>query len=107
MLLDDRSMRMHHKGVFENRIIEGKLASGKFYDKDKMILIIEAPIPVSDESYKFELKFNDQALFNSIKSHISKNLDRIIVVAGSWGKSDVFNVFRSNISSKKQIHIVK
>jgi hypothetical protein len=107
MLLDERSMKMHYKGVFGNRIIEGKHASGRFYDKEKMIITIAAPLPVSDKSYKFELKFNDRSSFNEIKNNIFNNLDKIIVIAGSWEKTCVFNVFQSSISSKKQIYMVK
>lgn len=103
MLLDDRSEYMYPKGVFGNRVIESKVKSGAFYDSMKMEICLVAP---SSQKYKFILQFIDRSLFNTLKKSLFNNRDKLIVVSGHWERSGTFNVFCTEIVSKKQIVVI-
>lgn len=103
MLLDDRSEYMYPKGVFGNRVIESKVKSGAFYDSTKMELRLVAP---SSQKYEFILQFVDRALFDTIKNSLYSNRDKLIVLSGLWEQSGTFNVFCTEIVSKKQIVVI-
>lgn len=105
MLVDDRSFYMYPKGVFGYRIIEGKIFKGHFYNSDKLEIKITAPI--TNCAYTFLLKFQRKILFNTIRENIYANRDKIMVVAGKWKPSGTYNMFCADISSKKQITIIR
>ena len=105
MLLDNRSFYMYPKGVFGQRLIEGKSKRPRFYDSSKK----EISLIISDEGkeYTFILEFDDENLFKEIKNVVFPNRDYLVVVAGKWRSSGSFNVFCTTVSSKKQIAIIK
>lgn len=105
MLLDNRSAYMYPKGVFGWRLIEGKCKVGSFYDKSKneIHLIFEA----DKVKYNFILHFVDNSLFKDLRSKLYNNRDKLIVVASKWNKTEIFNVFSAEITSKKQLAIIK
>ena len=105
MLVDDRSSYMYPKGVFGYRIIEGMAIRGHFYNPNKLEIKIAAPI--TNSTYTFILKFREKSLFNTIRNNIYANRDKIVLVAGEWKPSGIFNVFCADIESKKQITIIK
>ncbi len=96
---------MYPKGVFGWRIIEGKCKRPYFYDSTKKEIMLTAS--TDGEEYTFILKFGEEALFKEIKNDIFPNKEYLIVVAGKWSNSGIFNVFCSTVSSKKQLAIIK
>lgn len=105
MLLDNRSFYMYPKGVFGWRIIEGKCRKPYFYDSTKKEIYLT--VSTDSEEYTFTLKFDDEDLFKEIKNDIFPNREYLIIVAGKWGNSGIFNVFCSAFSSTKQLKIIK
>jgi hypothetical protein len=93
---------MYPKGVFGNRIIEGKRGNKYYYYSATLELRITAPI--KEGKYTFSLQFNNRELWREIKNHLFNNPDCIVVVAGEWKPTSTFNTFRSAITSKKQIY---
>lgn len=100
MLLDDRSEYMYPKGVFGNRIIEARVRAGNFYDPNKREIYLVAP---SSQKYEFILQISDMKLFGLIRDTLFNNRDKFIIVAGLWETSGTFNVFKTNLTSQKQI----
>ena len=78
---------------------------GNFYDKSKneIHLIFEA----DKVKYNFILHFVDNSLFKDLRSKLYNNRDKLIVVASKWNKTEIFNVFSAEITSKKQLAIIK
>ena len=104
MLLDNRSAYMYPKSVFGYRIIEGMAIRGRFYDSDKLEIKIAAPI--TDLTYKFILKFDEEALFKQARNMIFANREKIIIAAGEWKPSGRFNVFYTDVKNKKQMSVI-
>lgn len=105
MLLDNRSVHMYPKGVFDWRIIEGKCKSGRFYDTAKLEISLTSS--TDGEEYTFILKFDSEEVFKEIKNDIFPNREYLVVVAGQWRSVGSFNVFCTLFSSKKQLAIIK
>lgn len=103
MILDDRSLYRYPKGCFGKKIIESCI-NGRVYDNEKKQIFLVAPIV--NKKYSFVLQFKDDKLYRTIRDEIYNNKDKM-VVAGEWGKSEVFNCFISDIHSRKQILIIK
>lgn len=103
MLLDDRSEYMYPKGVFGNRIVEAKIKTGKFYNPNKKEIYLLGP---SSRKYEFILQVSDNELFSFIRDSLFNNRDRLVIVAGRWESSATFNVFKTNVTSKRQIKII-
>lgn len=104
MILDDRSKYRYPKGCFENRIVES-LPKRKLYDNTKKQLYLSAPI--NSGKYSFILQFANEILYRTIRDEIYNNRDKIIIVAGKWEASGVYNSFVAEVISKKQIAIIK
>ncbi len=104
MLLDDRSEYRYPKGCFGNRIIE-TIVKKRIYDDDKKQIYLAAPI--RSKKYTFILEFNDINTYQTIRSEIYNNGDKIIVVAGNWKSSNQYNSFIATVYGKKQIAIIK
>lgn len=104
MIVDDRSEYMYPKGVFGYRLIEGE-AIGYFYNSEKLEIKILAPI--ASRKYSFILKFDEEKLFHDIQKGIYENRDKIIVIAGKWQSTGKFNIFYADITSKRQVSIIK
>lgn len=102
ILVDDRSIYMYPKGVYGYRLIEAKCRK-YFYENNNFFLVSS----VNGEEYQFELKCIDDSLFVEIKDLLFANQDKIIVVAGLWEKSGVYNRFSTIFNSKRQIKITK
>jgi len=100
MLFDNRSSFMYPRGVFGLRIIES-IIKEHFYDKNTLEIMVEAPR--DSMKYEFRLKFLDVLLFNEVKNKIFKNKNKKLIVAGNWVSSGIYNVFTTDILSKKQI----
>ncbi|OTO65571.1 MULTISPECIES: hypothetical protein [unclassified Enterococcus] len=104
MLLDDRSEYMYPKGVFGHKIIKAKTKTGGFYNAEKQEIYLVAP---SSEKYEFVLKVSNDELFRFFRDSLYNNRDKFIIVAGKWGSYGKFNFFQTNITSKRQIKIIK
>lgn len=102
ILVDDRSIYMYPNGVFGLRLVEAKCRS--YLYEDKSIFLVSTIIR---EEYEFELKCSDDLLFRSIRDLLYANRDNVIVVAGQWEKSGVYNRFSTQFNSKKQIKVLK
>ena len=77
---------------------------GRFYDSDKLEIKIAAPI--TDLTYKFILKFDEEALFKQARNMIFANREKIIIAAGEWKPSGRFNVFYTDVKNKKQMSVI-
>lgn len=102
ILVDKRSIYMYPKGVFGFRLIEAKCKKQLY--KDKSIFLISS---LSGDEYEFELRFTNDLLFREIRDLLFANQDKVIVVAGKWEKSGVYNRFFTQFNNKKQIKILK
>ena len=63
--------------------------------------------PINSGKYSFILQFTDEILYRTIRDEIYNNRDKIIIVAGKWEASGVYNSFVAEVISKKQIAIIK
>ncbi|MFU9946190.1 hypothetical protein ACNF5H_04325 [Fannyhessea vaginae] len=104
MILDDRSEYRYPKGCFGNRIIEACI-EGKIYDSQKKEIYLVSPI--ASHKYTFILSFDDEEMYKTIRNEVYTNKNKIVVVAGKWESSGTFNIFKTNVCSKKQVLIVK
>lgn len=104
MILDDRSEYRYPKGCFGNRIIEACI-EGKIYDSQKKEIYLVSPI--ASHKYTFILSFDDEEMYETIQNEVYTNKNKIVVVAGKWESSGTFNIFKTNVCSKKQVLIVK
>ncbi len=104
MILDDRSEYRYPNGCFGNRIVEA-LPRKRLYDDDNMQLYLSAPI--KSGKYSFVLQFTDDNLYRMIRKEIYNNRDKIIIIAGRWKKSGIYNRFVTEVISKKQIAVIK
>ncbi|PNH20212.1 hypothetical protein B6K86_04240 [Lachnospiraceae bacterium] len=104
MILDDRSEYRYPKGCFGNRIIEACI-KGKIYDSQKKEIYLVSPM--ASHKYTFILSFDDEEMYKTIQNEVYTNKDKIVVVAGKWESSGTFNIFKTNVCSKKQVLIVK
>ncbi|MFT8460516.1 MAG: hypothetical protein ABF741_00010 [Liquorilactobacillus ghanensis] len=103
MLLDDRSEYMYPKGVFGYRIIKAKTKRGSFYNTEEQEFYLVAP---SSKKYEFVLQVQDNELFRLLRDSFYKNRDRFIIIAGDWISSGKFNVFQTNINSRRQVKVI-
>ncbi len=104
MILDDRSEYRYPKGCFGNRIIES-FPKRRLYDNSRKQVYMSSPI--NSAKYSFILQFADEVLYRNIRNEIYNNRDKIIVVAGKWKSTDVYNSFITEVISKKQVAIIK
>ena len=105
MLFDDRSEYKYPKEVLGAKIIEAHVAkSGYFYDPDKMEIIVLSP---NSEKHEFILKFNNNRLYRDMRDRIYPNIAYKVLVEGDWSHSGKDNIFATNITSSKQIAILK
>lgn len=80
---------------------------GADIDIPKDVLQIYLSAPINSGKYSFILQFADKDLYRTIRDEIYNNRDKIIIVAGEWGASGVYNSFVAEVISKKQIAIIK
>lgn len=60
------------------------------------------------QKYSFILSFFDEITYKTIRSEIYNNRDKIIVVAGEWKSSGIYNnSFITRIYVRKQVAIIK
>lgn len=60
------------------------------------------------QKYSFILSFFDEITYKTIRSEIYNNRDKIIVVAGEWKSSGIYNnSFITRIYGRKQVAIIK
>lgn len=104
MILDDRSEYRYPKGCFGNKIIEA-IVNGKIYNDKKKEVYLAAP--VNSKKYTFILSFSDETLYRKIRTETYNNRDKIIVLAGRWELSGVYNKFTLKVYGKKQVMIMK
>lgn len=104
MILDDRSEYRYPKGCFGNKIIEA-VVKRRFYDNEKKQIYLAAPI--DSQKYSFILCFSDDDTYQVIRDEIYNNQDKIIVVAGKWEKSEIYDYFTSKIKGRKQVAIIR
>lgn len=102
ILVDDRSIYMYPKGVYGYRLIETKCRKRLYQDKSLFFVSL-----VSGNEYEFELRCKDNELFSEIRDLLFHNQDKVIVLAGYWEKSGVFNRFATTFNSKRQIKVLK
>lgn len=103
MLLDDRSIYFYSKGCWGKHIVEGKFKS-KFYDNDKQMIYVTAPI--NSDKYTFELCLPNEELYKDVRKQVFNNRTHYLIVAADWQETGVFNVFRGVITTKKQYKIL-
>ena len=104
MLLDDRSEYRYPRGCFGTKIIEAAV-KGKLYDNEKKEIYLVAPM--YSHKYSFILSFFDEITYKTIRSEIYNNRDKIIVVAGEWKSSGIYNSFITHVYGRKQVAIIK
>lgn len=104
MLLDERSLFRYPKGCFGNRIIES-FAGKKFYDDNKQQIYVV--VSSSKAQYSFILQFQDEKNYKIVRNEIYNNKNRIIVVAGNWKSSGIYNCFLTEVIGRKQIAVIK
>ena len=104
IILDDRSEYRYPKGCFGKRIIES-FPKRKLYDSTKKQVYLSSPI--NSVKYSFILQFADEILYRTIRDEIYNNRNKIIIVAGKWESSGIYNSFTAKITSKKQVVIMK
>lgn len=104
MLLDDRSEYRYPKGCFGIRIIE-TIVKKRIYDDNKKQIYLAAPM--NSQKYTFVLEFNDSNTYQTIRSEIYNNRDKIIVIAGNWKSSGTYNSFVTTVYGRKQVAIIK
>ena len=63
--------------------------------------------PINSAKYLFILQFADEILYRTIRDEIYNNRNKIIIVAGKWEASGIYNIFTAKITSKKQVVIMK
>lgn len=103
LLLDDRSEYMYPKGVFGSKIIEAKVKAGIFYNPKEREIYLVAP---SSQKYEFVLKVSDDELFCYLRDSLYNNRGKFIIVAGIWESAGKFNVFQTDVTSKRQIKVI-
>ena len=106
MILDDRSLYRYPKGCFGNRIIEA-CVRGRFYDDKSRKITVYAPI--QNPKYSFQLQFEeaDEDVYHAIRKALYNNQEKIVVIAGKWEKTEIFNCFSSKCYGRKQIYMKK
>ena len=82
-----------------------RAVKGKLYDNKKKEIYLVAPM--YNNKYSFILSFFDEITYKTIRSEIYNNRDKIIVVAGEWKSSGVYNSFITHIYGRKQVAIIK
>lgn len=104
ILLDSRSVYMYPKGVFGYRIIEAKCRA-HLYDHDDENIYLETPI--DNVKYQLKLHFEDVKLFKRLRKLFFDNKNHVIIIAGKWEKSGVYNCFVTEVFSTRQIKVLK
>lgn len=104
MILDDRSAYRYPRGCFGYKIIEA-VTKRKFYDNTKKQIYLTAPI--DSKKYSFILQFLDDNTYRVIRDEIYNNQNKIIVVAGKWEASGIYDYFTSEIKGRKQVAVIK
>ena len=105
MILDDRSAYYYTKGCFGNKIVEARRQVGYFYeDKSKKIFL---KAPTESGKYTFVLQFDEEKIYNKIRTEIYNNRDRLFVVAGKWERIKQYDYFISNIYSARQVKVIR
>lgn len=104
MLIDDRSIKIYHKGIFGFKIIEAKCKKPMFYNTSSSE--IELITSITGNEYTLVLKIEDKSLFKTMKNKMYPNRERIIVVAGEWKATGINNTFQTIISNQKQLKII-
>lgn len=102
ILVDERSIFMYPKGIYGYRLIETKCRA-KLYDDSNIYL----ETPVNNARYQLKLVFKNKYLFREMRSLLYENRNHIIVTAGKWERSEIYNCFMTEFVNKKQIMIRK
>lgn len=102
ILVDGRSIYMYPKGIYGYRLIEARCRA-RLYNGASIFL----ETPIDDAKYQLELKIKDAKLFREIRDLLYANRDHVIVVAGKWESSGIYNCFSTEFNNKKQIKILK
>lgn len=104
MILEGRSLYRYPKGCFGYKIIEAR-TQRRFYDKEKQQIFLYSPC--NERKYSFVLQFYDEKLFKAIKDELWNNKELMFAVAGCWKSSGTYNHFISDITSAKQVLVIK
>mgnify|MGYP006926140484 CR=1 FL=1 len=103
MLLDDRSEYRYPRGCFGKKIIEAAVKGSYMITKRRNLF----SAPMYSHKYSFILSFFDEITYKTIRSEIYNNRDKIIVVAGEWKSSGIYNSFITHVYGRKQVAIIK
>ena len=105
MILDDRSAYYYTKGCFGNKIVEARRQVGYFYEDKSKKIFLKAPTESGKDT--FVLQFDEEKIYNKIRTEIYNNRDRLFVVAGKWERIKQYDYFISNIYSDRQVKVIR
>ena len=77
MILDDRSAYYYTKGCFGNKIVEARRQVGHFFEDESKRVFLKAP--TESGKYTFVLQFDEEKIYNKIRTEIYNNRDRLFV----------------------------
>lgn len=63
--------------------------------------------PTESGKYTFVLQFDEEKIYNKIRTEIYNNRDRLFVVAGKWERIKQYDYFISNIYSDRQVKVIR
>ena len=63
--------------------------------------------PTESGKYTFVLQFDEEKIYNKIRTEIYNNYDRLFIVAGKWESAEKYNHFISNICSDRQVKVIR
>ncbi len=102
ILVDGRSAYMYPRGIYGYRLIEARCRA-RLYNGTSIFL----ETPINDIEYQLELKIKDIKLFREIRDLLYANRNHVVVVAGKWENSGIYNCFSTEFNGKKQIKVLK
>ncbi len=102
ILFDERSAYMYPRGIFGKRLVEARCRR-YFYESDSIFL----ETPINEEKYELELKIRDKKLFKKVKDMLYNNRSNVLVVAGDWQPSGIWNRFVTEFNAMSQIKIFR
>ena len=53
------------------------------------------------------MQFDEEKIYNKIRTEIYNNRDRLFVVAGKWERIKQYDYFISNIYSDRQVKVIR
>lgn len=104
MIADERTRSIYRNGITGYKVVECNFY--KYMDASKSITMNYPCFPNKD--FSLELWFDDEELYESMKKRIKgKKHDGIVIVFGNWVLNSLDGTNYVNISSQKQISVIK